>query len=198
MTILIIAVALGVALNAKQEAAKPKPINDIVGEDPHSQGPADAVLTLTEFADYNCSHCYEFSKIIPQLLAAYPTQLRYVYRHFPLQGESGASFTLMLAAEAAHAQGKFWEFQELLWENYGQNTTDKLRTYAAQIGLDVTRFESDLANRTYRSRIVRDTDAADLLNLNGTPAFYLNNERYEGAYDFETFKQVIDRKLGST
>ncbi len=194
-TIIFFIVLAGIAI-AVAKYHKPYQVADITGMDPHSTGLETAKLTMTEYADYDCIHCHDFAvAVLPDLVKKYGDKVRFVFRNFPLNGEQGDSFGLMLAAEAAGAQGKFAEYQDLIWKNYGSNTAIKLTAYAQQLKLDVPKFTQDINGKTYRSRILQDQNDGIKLGVGGTPTFFLNATRYSGANDITSLSNAIDAAL---
>lgn len=166
--------------------------NVLNSTEPHVAGPSSAVVTLTEFVDYDCSHCRDFSSVVPVLLSAFPNDLRFIPRHYPLAGETGASFQKMLAAEAAGAQGKFWEYDELLWANFGSVTREQLIGFAQRIpGLDRAKFTTDLEDKTYKDRVIKDFRDGRELGITGTPTIYLNGVVYAGSRDLPAMTAAI-------
>src|SRR5205823_422405 len=94
-------------------------------------------------------------------------------------------------AEAAHAQGKFWEMHDVLLDHQGELTVKDLVRYADDLGLDVERFRNDLRGHEFRDRIVSDVEGADLSGATGTPSFFINGQRHIGAFDLETLTRAV-------
>ncbi|MCL7455361.1 MAG: DsbA family protein, partial [Anaerolineae bacterium] len=149
-----------------------------VGARDHVLGPDDAPVTLVEYGDYECPHCRQAGPVIRALRERFGDRLRYVYRHFPIQPSHPHAQLAAEAAEAAGAQGKFWEMHDLLFEYQGALDQAHLVQYAADLGLDVRRFERDLVDRTHRERVRQDFQSGVRSGASGTPTFYLNGLRY--------------------
>ncbi len=166
-----------------------------VTEQDHSQGPIDALATLVEYGDYQCPHCRLVYYNIRELQARMGDRIRYVYRHLPITSTHPEAQLAAEAAEAAAAQGKFWAMHDRLFQN---NELDRLHLlrYASEIGLDMERFREDLDNRVYAERVQEDFKSGIRSGVNGTPTFFLNGERYDGAWDLESLAELVQKPLG--
>jgi protein-disulfide isomerase len=156
----------------------------------HVRGPQDAAVTLVEYGDFECPYCGRAEAVVRELLADVG-DLRYVWRHLPLtdvhpQGQIAAE-----AAEAAAAQGAFWELHALLFEHQDALRAPDLVRYAEQLGLDTERFTRDLQRNAGAGRVARDVESADLSGVSGTPTFFVNGRRHHGAYDLETLTATV-------
>jgi Na+/H+ antiporter NhaA len=168
-------------------------IQDLIPEvDPssdHLRGAPDASITLIEFGDLECPYCGRAEPIVRELLA--DTDLRYVWRHLPLTDVHPAAQLAAEAAEAAGAQGAFWEMHDLLLANQDALTFADLLRYAGELGLDVDRFRGELKRHVHEARIAQDVESADLSGVSGTPTFFINGQRHYGAYDAESLKLAV-------
>lgn len=165
------------------------------GERDHHQGPADAPITLVEYGDYQCPYCRSVYYSIKELQEILGDNLHYVYRHLPITTIHQQAMPAAEAAEAAAAQGKFWEMHALLFEN-DQLDEASLNRYAAEIGLDLDQFQHDMAEHTYAAKVDQDLRSGLRSGANGTPTFFVNGERYDGAWDVESLRETIERPLG--
>jgi len=156
----------------------------------HFRGPEDAPVTLLEYGDFECPYCGQAEPVVRELLADFG-DVRYVWRHLPLNDVHANAQAAAEAAEAAAEQGAFWEMYELLLANQDHLSPANLIGYAEQIGLDVERFSDDLENHVGAARIAEDVDGADLSGVSGTPTFFVNGRRHYGAYDIETLKRAV-------
>jgi Na+/H+ antiporter NhaA len=156
----------------------------------HFRGPVDAPVTLVEYGDFECPYCGQAEPVVRELLRDFG-DVRYVWRHLPLNDVHPNAQLAAEASEAAAEQGAFWEMYELLLSHQDALTPADLMGYAEQLGLDVERFEHDLENHVGAARIAEDVDGADLSSVSGTPTFFVNGRRHYGAYDIETLKQVV-------
>ncbi|MGA9761104.1 MAG: Na+/H+ antiporter NhaA [Gaiellaceae bacterium] len=156
----------------------------------HVRGPAQAPVTLVEYGDFECPYCGRAESIVRELLADFG-DLRYVWRHLPLSDVHPWAQLAAEAAEAAAAQEKFWEMHDLLLEHQGPFRLSDLAGYAERLGLDVERFEDDLRRHAGAARVAEDVDSADLSGVSGTPTFFINERRHEGAYDVATLSAAV-------
>jgi Na+/H+ antiporter NhaA len=156
----------------------------------HIRGSARAPITVVEYGDFECPFCGQAEPIIRELLAGHG-DVRYVWRHLPLSDVHAQAQVAALAAEAAAAQGKFWEMHDLLLDRQDALQPRDLIRYAGELGLDVDRFRDDLRKNSGASRIAEDVDSADLSGVSGTPTFFINGRRHYGAYDIATLTTAV-------
>jgi Na+/H+ antiporter NhaA len=156
----------------------------------HIRGPDDAPVTLVEYGDFECPYCGMAEPVIRDLLRDFG-DLRYVWRHLPLNDVHPHTQGAAEASEAAAGQGAFWEMYDLLLRNQDALTHDDLVGYARRLELDVERFEDDLNRQTGAAHIAEDVDGADLSGVSGTPSFFINGRRHYGAYDTETLAHAV-------
>ncbi|HSU67993.1 MAG TPA: thioredoxin domain-containing protein [Tepidisphaeraceae bacterium] len=157
----------------------------------HSAGPEDAPVTLVEYGDYECPHCGAVHPIINQIQSSMGDRLRFVFRNFPLSTMHRHAMRAAEAAEAAGAQGRFWPMHDLLFENQQHLEDADLVADAKSIGADASRFQQDLASHRFLSHVQEDFRGAMRSGVKGTPAFFINGERYTGVYDLEPLLEVI-------
>ena len=156
----------------------------------HIRGPADAPVTVVEYGDFECPYCGEAEAVVRGLLSGFG-DLRYVWRHLPLNDVHPYAHLAAEASEAAAAQGKFWEMHDLLLEHQGAVRIPHLVQYAEEIGLDVARFSDDLRRHSGVARMTEDVDSADLSGVSGTPTFFINGRRHHGAYDIDSLSAAV-------
>ena len=156
----------------------------------HLRGPEDAPVTLVEYGDFECPYCGQAEPVVRELLADFG-DVRYVWRHLPLDDVHPRARQAAEAAEAAAAQGRFWEMHDLLLGHQDALRPQDLVRYAEELGLDVDRFADDLRRHTYAARIADDVDSADLSGVTGTPTFFINERRHYGAYDIATLSEAV-------
>ena len=156
----------------------------------HIRGPVDAPVTVVEYGDFQCPFCGRAEDVIHELLADWG-DVAYVWRHLPLNDVHPYAQQAAEAAEAAAAQGKFWEMHDLLLDHQHELRVPDLVRHAREIGLDVERFEDDLRRHDGAGRIAEDVDSADLSGVTGTPSFFINGRRHYGAYDIETLTKAV-------
>jgi Na+/H+ antiporter NhaA len=156
----------------------------------HWRGRADAPVTLVEYGDFECPYCGQAEPIVRELLADFG-DLRYVWRHLPLNDVHPRAQVAAEASEAAAAQGAFWEMHDLLLDHQDALRPSDLAGYAGQLGLDVERFTNDLRRHAHTARVAEDVDSADLSGVAGTPTFFVNGRRHFGAYDIDTLTRAV-------
>ena len=165
-----------------------------VGAVDHVIGAPQAVATVVEYGDFECPFCGQAEPAIRELLRGF-ADVRYVWRHLPLNDVHVYAQLAAEAAEAAAEQGAFWEMHDLLLDHQEALASDHLLDHARQLGLDVDRFADDLRARVGSAHIADDVDSADLSGVTGTPTFFINGTRLVGAQPFEAFKAAIDKEL---
>ncbi|NDU72117.1 Na+/H+ antiporter NhaA [Actinomadura sp. DSM 109109] len=148
----------------------------------HVRGPRKAPVTVVEYGDYECPYCGQAEPIMRELLGGFE-DVRYVWRHLPLTDVHVHAQLAAEAAEAAGRQGRYWPMHDLLLSHQGALRPSDLRRYAAGIGLDAERFESDIRARAGAARVAEDVESADRSGVAGTPTFFINERRHHGPYD---------------
>jgi protein-disulfide isomerase len=164
-----------------------------VGARDHIEGPDSAPATLVEYGDYQCPYCGAAYPIIKRVQQRLGDRLRFVFRNFPLSEIHPFAEGAAEAAEAAGAQGKFWEMHDRLFEHQRALDHAHLVDYARQFGLDVARFERDLAEHAFAGRVHEDFLSGARSGVNGTPTFYINGRRYDESYDYDTLLAALER-----
>jgi Na+/H+ antiporter NhaA len=156
----------------------------------HIRGPEEATVTLLEYGDLECPYCGQAETVIRELLNDIG-ELRYVWRHLPLNDVHPHAQLAAEAAEAAATQGKFWEMHDSLLSHQDHLTLRDLIADAEAIGLDLDRFREHLKKRKGSVRIAEDVESADMSGVSGTPTFFINGHRHQGAYDIATLTQAV-------
>jgi protein-disulfide isomerase len=178
---------------AKAAAGQPKRFEIGTEGDP-SLGPANAPITIVEFSDFNCGYCRRFHlQTFRELMAAYPDQIRFVYRDFPVTSQE--SYYAAQAAQCAADQGAFWEFHDLLFVGELGLGSDAYSAYAEQLGLDADALLACVTDGTYAAEVEEDARFAAGLGVSGTPTFFINGLPMVGAQPLAQFQQVIDAEL---
>lgn len=157
----------------------------------HVRGPAHAPITLVEYGDLECPFCGQAEAAIRALLAGH-SDVRYVWRHLPLNDVHPHAQLAAEASEAAAAQGAFWAMHDRLLEHQGELRLTDLVRHAQALGLDVERFEEDVRRHAWAARVARDVDSADLSGVAGTPTFFVNGRRHHGAYDIGSLGAAVE------
>jgi Na+/H+ antiporter NhaA len=155
----------------------------------HIRGRADAPVTLVEYGDFECPYCGRAEDAIESVFGG--GDIRYVWRHLPLTDVHPNAQVAAEAAEAAAAQGKFWEMHDVLLDNQDDLHPPDLVRHAEDLGLDVDRFVADLRRREGGKRIADDVDSAEQSGVAGTPTFFINGRRHWGAYDVDGLTRAV-------
>lgn len=163
-----------------------------VGQAPR-RGPADAPVTMVMFSDFECPFCAKALRLVESLEREYPGQIRFVYKAFPIDRHPYAVLAA-LVAHSAQAQGKFWEFHDMLFS--GQRLDEKVITqYAERAGLDLSQVDEDLANFAHGAELRRDLRQGKRLDVRSTPTIFVNGRPLVGAQPIEAFRTVVDQEL---
>jgi protein-disulfide isomerase len=162
-----------------------------VGERDHVQGPASAAVTLVEYGDFECPYCRAAVPIVQELQYLLGDQLRFVFRHFPLTGSHPHAQQAAEVAEAAAAQGQFFEMHAALFENQEALEDAHLLIYAEDLELDIARIRRELGAHFYAGRVREDFESALSSGARGTPTFYLDDLRYDGIVSVRQFLSAI-------
>jgi protein-disulfide isomerase len=163
----------------------------------HIRGPKeDALVTLVEYGDFECPYCGQAEPALRALMSQAGGELRFVFRHLPLTEVHPHAQAAAEAAEAAAQQGAFWEMHDMLMDHQGALTMRDLIRYAAELGLDTARFTADLRKHVGAARVAEDIDSADLATVSGTPTFFINGNRYYGAFDLAALTEAVHTAKG--
>jgi protein-disulfide isomerase len=147
----------------------------------HIQGAATAHVTLVEYGDYECPYCAQAYIIIKEAQERLGSKLRFVFRNFPVTKVRPHADETALAAEAAGAQGKFWDMYDYMFKHGQWVTDDDLRQSAAKLGPGLDKFDRAFLDRRYSSHIDEDIESAKSSGVKSTPTFFINEDRYDGA-----------------
>jgi Na+/H+ antiporter NhaA len=163
---------------------------DVDPEHDHIRGPMDAHVTVVEYGDFECPYCGQAEPVMRELLRDFG-DVRYVWRHLPLNDVHPHAQLAAEAAEAAAEQGEFWGMYDLLLAHQGALRAADLVGYARELGLDEERFMRALREHAVAARVADDVDSADLSGVTGTPTFFINGRRHYGPYDVETLTAAV-------
>jgi protein-disulfide isomerase len=166
-----------------------------IGPSDHIQGSKDAPVTLMEYGDFQCPFCGRAYPVVKQLQRRMGESMCFVFRHFPLTEVHPFAEGAAEAAEAAGEQGKFWEMHDTLYKNQNALEPEDLVGYAELLHLDVPRFTTELTTRAHAKRIREDFLSGVRSGVNGTPTFFINGVRHDGAHDFDTLLAAIRARL---
>lgn len=158
-----------------------------------SLGPADAAVTVVEYSDYECPYCRQAQSVLKQIITAFDQKIRVVFKHLPLQIHKNA-FPAAQAAFCASQQGMFWQYHDALFSG-DSITPTYLNRIAANLGLNLSRFNECIDSEAARTAVRLDVHEANQLGINSTPAFIINGKLVRGAISFEEFKAIVEREL---
>lgn len=164
---------------------------DVDPERDHIRGPDDAPVTLLEYGDFECPYCGQAESVIRELLSGSGGDVRYVWRHLPLNDVHPNAQLASEAAEAAAAQGAFWEMYDTLLSHQGELRLREIASYAEGLGLDSKRILEEVRRRLHAPRVAEDVASADESGVSGTPTFFINGRRHYGVYDIETLSDAV-------
>jgi protein-disulfide isomerase len=184
---------------ARQIGATAADILDLVDEvDPerdHIRGPDDAPVTLLEYGDFECPYCGQAEAVIRELLLSFGGDVRYVWRHLPLNDVHQRAQLAAEAVEAAASQGRFWDMYDALLAQQGELNPQEISRLAERLGLDLERFWDELRRHEHAARVADDVSSADSSGVSGTPTFFINGRRHYGAYDIDTLSEGVRTAL---
>lgn len=169
-----------------------------ITEDDHTQGPANAAITLVQYGDYECPYTRLSRHSVHQLQREFADSLRFVFRHFPLEEIHPHARAAAATAESAGFQRDFWIMHEYLFEHQKALEDADLKQYAIELGLDSERFDRDRSSRAVAQRIDRDQASGDQSGVEGTPTFFVNGTRHDGGYDLESLRSAIVVQLNKS
>ena len=176
-------------------AARPDGVELVppVGDRDRVRGSWDAPVTLVEFGDYDCPYTVRAFSVVRGLRRRLGSRLRFVFRVFPLTRIHAHAQAAAEAAEAAAAQGRFWEMHDRPFEAHRKLEDTDLRHYAQEVGLDIQRFEKGMEDHTHAARVREDLKSGLSSGVRGTPTFFINGVRHDGgANDFETLLAALE------
>jgi len=162
-----------------------------VSANDHTQGSAEAAVTLVEYGDYQCPYCGAAYPEVKRVQKHLGRKLRFVFRNFPLTQAHPYAMVAAEAAEAAGLQGKFWEMHDFIYEHQEELEPDALSTWAEQIALDLEQFGTAIRQGEITKRIKEDRMSGIRSGVNGTPCFFINGVRYDGAADYDSLLEAL-------
>jgi protein-disulfide isomerase len=173
--------------------APDSPVFSIATDDQPTKGSAKALVTIVAFTDFECPSCARQHPVLDRIVTEFGDRVRLVVRDFPLSQHANARKAAE-AAEAAREQGKYWEYSSVLFRNQSALGVDKLRQYAAELGLDRARFDASLDSGKFAEKVQRDIVDGRKLGINGTPTLYINGKRVSDN-SYESVKSAIESAL---
>jgi protein-disulfide isomerase len=166
-----------------------------IAEDDWILGSEDVPITLLEYGDFECPYCAMARPVLEGLVAEFPTDIRLIFRHFPISTTHPHARIAAESAEAAGAQGKFWEMHDMLFTHQDRLEFEDLRRYAHAIGLDLRRFDQEMRDHVYEDEVRRDFRRGIRDGVNGTPSIFINGLRYDGPRDRRAILAAIQAQV---
>jgi protein-disulfide isomerase len=157
-------------------------------------GPEKARITLVEFSDFECPYCSRAIFALSAILKAYPNDVKLIYKQFPLDMHPHARLAAA-AALAAADQGKFWQMHDKLYANFNRLNKDLIANLAKESGLDMDRYQKDMASGKYETHIERDVNDGEQAGVQGTPTIFINGKRYNGQLNEAALKPIFEEEL---
>ncbi len=165
------------------------------GATDHIHGPSSAPVTLIEYGDFECQFCWQAHAALRIMLSHFGHKVRFVFRHFPQREVHPHAELAAEAAEAAGAQGKFWQMHELLFTHPQHLKEKNLLDYAGQVGLNIPRYRNEMSDHVYLQRVQEHMLGARHLGVRGTPAFYVNRVFTDASFGLQHLHEAIDKAL---
>lgn len=184
-------------MDSSPKARRPKLLEDPVKipvDGSPVLGPSDAKITMVEFSDFECPYCSRAVKNMQEIMAAYPKDIKLIYKQFPLSMHPHAQLAAT-ASLAAKDQGKFWEMHNIMFANFRKLSRENILGWAKEIGLDVNKFQADLDSGKYKKIIDKDLADGESSGVYGTPAFFINGKLYNGPVELAQLKPILDAEL---
>jgi len=151
-----------------------------VSQTDHAQGNLDADLVIVEYGDYQCPYCGAAYPVLKELMKEFGSQIKFVFRNFPLSEMHQNARPAAIAAEAANLQGKFWEMHDAIYENQRDLNENLLMKLAEQLNLNIPQFEKDLESTELAEKVDSDFESGIMSGVNGTPSFFVNGKKFDG------------------
>jgi len=169
-----------------------------------TKGNPNAQIQIVEYSDYQCPYCANYFPIIEAVATEFQNHISFTYRHFPLRRIHPNAQISAQAGEAAGLQGRFWEMTERIfetqsrWQSYSPSEAeDYFISLAGEMGLDVEKFEEDIASNAVEDAVNEDYSSATASGVGGTPTFFLNGEQIQTPGNLEAFRELIREEINS-
>ena len=148
----------------------------------HILGNPDSPLELVEYGDYECPYCGRAFPIVKDIQQQLGSNLKFVFRNFPLSKIHPNAFLAGVATEAAGLQGKFWEMHDIIFQNQKSLNAENILHLAGRLGLDIGRFSNDIQQKELIDKVEKDFETGIRSGVNRTPTFFINGQKYEGEW----------------
>ncbi len=162
----------------------------------HSLGEEHAPITIVEYGDFECPSCRVAAPTPYLLLERYPSRVRFIYRHFPLEEAHPHALLAAEASEAAAAQGKFWAMHDVLFRQQAHLKEADLARYAGEIGVDLTRYTAEMADHIYLQKVRESEAGGRRSHLRATPSFFVNGVLHDVSFGMESLHQAVAALVG--
>ena len=176
-------------------SAQPYQLTPPVQSFDHSRGPDHAAVTVVEFGGFECPNCKQAAPAVKLLLERFDERVRFVFRNFPLTEVHPHALLAAQAAEAASAQGKFWEMHDLLFENQTHLKAQHLHSYAERLGLDMARYTAEMDDEIYLQRVREHMESARQSGVRGTPTFFVNGRLHDVSFGLRALFDAVEEAL---
>jgi len=163
----------------------------------HIQGHTDASITLVEYGDYECPSCGQAYPIVKRVQKHFAKRLAFVFRNFPLSQMHPHAEAAAETAEFAASHNKFWEMHDLLYENQDRLDEEHLSALTEELGLDPAELQESLKSKAFQARVKADFSGGVRSGVNGTPTFFINGQRHDGSYDYDSLVDAIEQAYAS-
>jgi protein-disulfide isomerase len=176
-------------------SAQPLQLTPPVQSFDHSRGPDHAAVTVVEFGDFECPNCKQAAPAVKLLLERFDERVRFAFRNFPLTEVHPHAMLAAQAAEAAGAQGKFWEMHDLLFENQTHLKAQHLHSYAERLGLDMARYTAEMDDEIYLQRVREHMESGRHSGVRGTPTFFVNGRLHDVSFGLRALFDAVEEAL---
>ena len=157
-----------------------------------ARGSENPKITVIEYSDIQCPYCSVFHKTMKQIINDYPDDVRWIYKHFPLDSIHPTARKAAEASECAGDQGRFWEYLDNLFDNQRNLSDSYLSTAAEKVGLDISQFENCLSSGKHKNKVNNDFIEGKKAGVTGTPGSIINGKLYKGALQYNALKKMIE------
>ena len=166
-----------------------------VSEQDHFKGNLQAPVQLVEYGDFQCPHCGAAHPIVKEIEKIFKDKLVFIFRHFPISTSHPFAQAAAVASEAAARQHRFWQMYDLIYENQASLNPASFLQFAELLKLDLKVFQKDVADQKLFEKVEANFESGLLSGVNGTPSFYINGNKYNGSYDFQSLSHAIEISL---
>lgn len=164
----------------------------------HVYGNSNAPLELIEYGDYECPYCGKAYPIVKSIKQKLGSDLKFVFRNFPLSKIHPHAFSAAVATEAAARQDKFWQMHDIIFENQKTLSIENIIQFATTIGLDLDRFQNDMQQKELADKVSKDFESGMRSGVNKTPTFFINGKKYDGDWMGDQLFQYLEGLLTGT